>query len=113
MISLYSSTSFPTAEKKKNREVDIKENKRGSFQLTGRLSFFPFDFMAELDWPASVVMREHLQNLVSQGYMIAAELATCHVPASPAPVAGYIVACSAFYMREFSVPSHRFLHPLL
>jgi hypothetical protein len=27
--------------------------------------------MAELDWPMSEVMQEHLQNLISQGYMIA------------------------------------------
>jgi hypothetical protein len=36
----------------------------------------------------SEVMQEHLQNLVSQRYMIVTELATCHVPedpTSPAP----------------------------
>jgi hypothetical protein len=36
--------------------------------------------MAELGWPASEVTQEHLQNLVSQGYMTAVELATCRVP---------------------------------
>jgi hypothetical protein len=53
-----------------------------------------------LGWPFPVVTREHLQKLVSQGYMTAAELATCHVPvdpASPTPVAGSVVACSVFY----------------
>jgi hypothetical protein len=72
--------------------------------------------MAELSWPTSEVMQEHLQNLVSQGYMIAAELATCHVhvdPASPALVGGYVVACMPFYERGFGVPSHRFLRLLL
>jgi hypothetical protein len=64
-ISLCSSTLFPTAKKRKNRETDLKENKRGSFQLTGRLSSFPFGSMVELDWPVPVVTREHLQNLVS------------------------------------------------
>jgi hypothetical protein len=28
-------------------------------------------------------MQEHLQNLVSQGYMMAAELTTCRVPGDP------------------------------
>jgi hypothetical protein len=63
-----------------------------------------------------VVMREHLQNLVSQGYMRVAELATYRVPtdpASPAPVAGYVVVCSVFYERGFGAPLHRFLHLLL
>jgi hypothetical protein len=39
--------------------------------------------------------------------MTAVKLATCHVPtnpASPAPVAGYVVACSTFYEREFGAP---------
>jgi hypothetical protein len=56
--------------------------------------------MIESGWTASVVTQEHLQNLVSQGYMIAAELATCRVPedpASPALAGGYIMACVAFY----------------
>jgi hypothetical protein len=47
--------------------------------------------MAELGCSASMVMQEHLQNLMSQGYMTAAELATCRVPkdpGSPAPVGG-------------------------
>jgi hypothetical protein len=42
--------------------------------------------MAESSWPTSEVMQEHLQNLVGQGYMTAAELAICCVledPASP------------------------------
>jgi hypothetical protein len=81
-ISLYSSTSFPTSEK-----------------LIGRLSLFPFGSMVELSWPTPVVMQEHLQNLVSQGYMIAVELATCRVPADPASpttVVGFIVVCLAF-----------------
>jgi hypothetical protein len=45
-------------------------------------------------------MQEHLQNLVSQGYMTTAELATCRVLADPAfhtPGAGYVKACLAFY----------------
>jgi hypothetical protein len=55
--------------------------------------------MAELSWPMSEVTHEHLQNLVSQGYMTATKLATCCVPANPAcpaPVVGYVMACAAF-----------------
>jgi ribulose bisphosphate carboxylase small subunit len=40
--------------------------------------------MAELGWIASEVTEEHLQNLVSQGYIMAMELATCRVPEDPA-----------------------------
>jgi hypothetical protein len=59
----------------------------------------------------SKVTQEHLQNLVSRGYMIVAELATCLLPvdpAFPAPVGGggYIVACATFYKRGCIVPSH-------
>jgi hypothetical protein len=61
-------------------------------------------------------MQEHLQNLVSQGFMMAAELVTCHVPKDPASlvlVGGYVVAYAAFYEHGFSAPSHRFLYSLL
>jgi hypothetical protein len=57
--------------------------------------------MVESSWPVSEVMQEHLQNLMSQGYMTAMELATCRVPedyASPAPVGGwYVMSFMAFY----------------
>jgi hypothetical protein len=72
--------------------------------------------MAGLGSSALVVMQEHLRNLVSQGYMTVAELATYHVPEDPAPpvlAGGYVVACVAFYERGFSVPSHGFLCSLL
>jgi hypothetical protein len=65
--------------------------------------------MAELGWPALVVMQEHLQNIVSLGYMTVVELATCHVsedPTSPVVMGGYIMACTVFYQRGFGVPSH-------
>jgi hypothetical protein len=64
----------------------------------------------------SEVMQEHMQNLMSQGYMTAAELATCRMPkdlASPAPMRAYIVACMTFYERGIGVPSHQFPHSLL
>jgi hypothetical protein len=43
--------------------------------------------MAELGWPVSEVMQEHLQNLISQEYMTVVLLATCHVPENPASLA--------------------------
>jgi hypothetical protein len=72
--------------------------------------------MAGLGWSTSVVTQEHLQNLVSLGYMIAAELATCRVPkdlTSHVPVGGYVMECTVFYEQGFGVPSHRFLYSLL
>jgi hypothetical protein len=72
--------------------------------------------MAELGWTASKVMQEHLQNLVSWGYMMAAELVTCRVledPASPIQVSGYVAACATFYKWGFGILAHRFLHSLL
>jgi hypothetical protein len=56
--------------------------------------------MAESGWTTLEVMQEHMENLVSQGYLIAVELATCCVPEdpmSPAPVGGYVMVCAAFY----------------
>jgi hypothetical protein len=54
-------------------------------------------------------MQEDLQNLKSQGYKKAVELATCHVPedpTSPASVGGYVMASAMFFERGFGVPSH-------
>jgi hypothetical protein len=72
--------------------------------------------MVELGWTASAVTQEHMQNLVTQGYMTVVELATCHMPedlATPVQVGGYVVACAAFYECGFGVPSYRFLLSLL
>jgi hypothetical protein len=62
--------------------------------------------MEESSWPASEVTQEHLQNLMSQGYMTAMELATYRVPEDPSstPVGGYIMACTVFYVQGFGVP---------
>jgi hypothetical protein len=57
-----------------------------------------------------------MQNLVSQGFMTAADLTTSHMPedpASPVPVRGYIMACAAYYEQGFGVPLHQFLRSLL
>jgi hypothetical protein len=72
--------------------------------------------MAEQGWIPSEITHVHLQDLVSQGFMMVVELATCRLPenpTSPAPVEGYVVAFTVFYERGFNVPSHRFLHSLL
>jgi hypothetical protein len=47
--------------------------------------------MLESSWPASEIAQEHLQNLISQGYMTVTELATSRVlkdPPSFVPVGG-------------------------
>jgi hypothetical protein len=72
--------------------------------------------MVKQDSSPSEVTQVHLQSLMSQGFMTAAELTTCHVPEVPAcPVLaeGYVVAFMAFYERGFGVPSHQFLSSLL
>jgi hypothetical protein len=117
MISLHSSASFPTAKKKerKNREIDL-ERPEVVIELTGCCPSFLFHLMAESSWPVSKVTREHLQNLLSEGYMTAVEFATCLVPVdpvSPAPMKGYVVVCAVFYERGFGVPLHQFLCSLL
>jgi hypothetical protein len=56
--------------------------------------------MVKQDSSPSEVTQVHLQSLMSQGFMTAAELTTCHVPEVPAcPVLakGYMVAFMAFY----------------
>jgi hypothetical protein len=56
--------------------------------------------MVELSWSVLEITKEHLENLVSQGYMTVAELASYYVlvdPVSPAPVVGYAMACLSFY----------------
>jgi hypothetical protein len=72
--------------------------------------------MAEKGWIMSEVTQEHLQNLMSQGFMTMIELATCGVPENPAfpvPAGGNVVECVTFYEQGFGVPSHRFLCSLL
>jgi hypothetical protein len=61
-------------------------------------------------------MHGHLQKLAKQGFMMAAELASCVLledPAFPAPIEGYVVSFVAFYEWGFGTPSHWFLHSLL
>jgi hypothetical protein len=62
--------------------------------------------MADLGCTVSEVSQEHLQNLMSQGYMTVVELTSCCVhedPASPFLVGGYVVACAMFYKQIFGV----------
>jgi hypothetical protein len=56
--------------------------------------------MAKLSLPTSEVTQEHLQNLISQGYMIEVVLANSSVPIDPTSLAsagGYVVASVAFF----------------
>jgi hypothetical protein len=72
--------------------------------------------MSELSWPVSEATQEHLQKLMSQGYMTMTELDTCLVPVDspiPTPVGGDVVACVVFFERGSGVPSHQFLRDLL
>jgi hypothetical protein len=51
--------------------------------------------MVEQDWTRSTIMSGHLQKLVKQGFLMAAELVACHVPedpAFPAPEEGNMVS---------------------
>jgi hypothetical protein len=61
-------------------------------------------------------MPGHLQKLVKQGFMMAAELVTCCVPDDPmltAHAERYVVSFMAFYEHGFSMPPHQFLCFLL
>jgi hypothetical protein len=83
-IPHHSSASFPRVEKReKNRETNL-ERQEVVVELIGGCPSSLFCLMAEPSWPALEVTREHLQKLVSKGYMIAAEFATCPVPVDPA-----------------------------
>jgi hypothetical protein len=56
-------------------------------------------------------MQDHLQSLVSHGFMTVMELVAYRMPedpTSPAPVEGYVVAFVVFYKWGFGVSSHRF-----
>jgi hypothetical protein len=84
--------------------------------LMGGCLSYSFCSMVELSWSMPETTQEHLQNLVSQGYMTAVELATCHVPVGPTshvPVGGYVVVCPVFYKQGFGMSSHQFLRLLL
>jgi hypothetical protein len=75
----------------------------------------PSQTMAEQDWTPATIKLGHLQKLVKQGFMAAAELMAYHVPEDPAfptPAEGYVVSFVAFYEQGFGTPSHRFLHLL-
>jgi hypothetical protein len=64
----------------------------------------------------SEATQEHLQNLMSQGYITASELMTYRMPedlSSLVATGAYTVACAAFYEQGFGVLSHRCLRSLL
>lgn len=74
--------------------------------------------MAGQDWYKTKTNLQRLQDLVSQGFMTAAELASSRVPVAldapePSEAEGYVVAFEAFYERGFGMPAHPFLGRLL
>jgi hypothetical protein len=81
-------------KRKRGREIDPENRGESSWAYMVWL-LLPFQTMAEQGWIPSEVTQAHLQDLMSQGFMTAVELATCHVPedpASPASAGGYVVA---------------------
>jgi hypothetical protein len=94
----------------------MSKKQEGVIELTRSCLSSLSCLMVESSWLVSEVIQEHLQNLISQGYMTAVEFATClvHVDhVSPALTKGYVVACVAFYEQRFGVSSHRFVCSLL
>jgi hypothetical protein len=95
--------------------MDLERRERVCW-VYGALLLLPFWTMVEQGWILLEVMLEHLQDLMSQGFMTAVELVTYHVPKDPAsrvPAGRYVVASTAFYMWGFIVPSYWFLRSLL
>jgi hypothetical protein len=63
--------------------------------------------MEELGWTLSEVTQEHLQNLVSQWYMTAVDLATCRMPEDPAsPVQVGDTSWRAWYSMSGGLVCH-------
>jgi hypothetical protein len=72
--------------------------------------------MVELGWTGSEVTQENRQNMVSQGYIRAAELVTYRMPenpTSPVQARGCVVAYATFNEQVFGMPSHWFLRSVL
>jgi hypothetical protein len=117
MICCHLLTSFPTLEKERGTEKRReRERNRGNIEILEVLLPLPPRAMVEKDWTPSTVMLGHLQKLMKHEFMMAAELATCHMsegPTFPMPLEGYVVSFVAFYEWGFSTPSHRFLSSLL
>jgi hypothetical protein len=103
-------------KEEKEREREREKEKRGNTTISEVLLPLPPRSMVEQDWAPSTVTPGHLQKLLKQGFMMAAELMACLVPEDPvfpAPVEGYVVSFMAFYEWGFGTPSHRLLHSLL
>jgi hypothetical protein len=100
----------------REREREREKENRGNTMISEVLLPLPPRSMVEQDWFPSTVTPGHLQKLLKQGFMMAAELMACLVPEDPvfpAPVEGYVVSFMAFYEWGFGTPSHWLLHSLL
>jgi hypothetical protein len=104
------------------RKRDGKRRKRGKKEIERNtrilkvLPSLPPRDMVKQDWTPSTIMPGHLEKLMKQGFMVAAELKACCVPGDltfPAPAEGYVASFVAFYEWIFSMPPHRFLRSLL
>jgi hypothetical protein len=104
-------TSFPMTEKERGMERRQRERGKGNRRKTRILEVLlplPSRTMVEQGWTPSTITPGHLQKLVKQGSVAAAELATCRIsedPESFAPAGGYIMLCTTFYERGFGVRS--------
>jgi hypothetical protein len=111
--------SFSTPEKRERERDTWRDRYRNNGKFWGRRECcfsFPLHLWQNKAGSPPEVTQVHLQDLVSQGFMMAAELATYRVPeepASPAPAEGFILPFAGLYERRFGVPSHQFLHSLL
>jgi hypothetical protein len=101
--------------KRRKRERE-RERNSGNTGISKVLLPLPPRAKAEQDWTPSTITPGHLQKLMKQWFMMAAELTAFHVledPVFPAPTEGYVVSFMAFYERWFGMPSHYFLCSLL
>jgi hypothetical protein len=72
-----------------------REGNRGNTRILEVLLPRPPRTMVEQDWTHSTITLGHLQKLVKQWFLMAAELVACHVledPAFPAPEEGNMVS---------------------
>jgi hypothetical protein len=98
------------------RGVREEKGNRRDIRISKVLPPLPPRTMAEQNWTHSSVASGHLQKLDRHGFVMAAELAACHVSEDlvlPVPTEGYVVSFVAFYEQGFDMPPHWFLRSLL
>jgi hypothetical protein len=80
--------AFPTPKKRERKIEREKSRNRGNFWAWSALLHLPSQTMAEQGWIPSKITQAHLQDLVSQGFMMAMELATCRIPHAGGGICG-------------------------